>query len=115
MTNEEINIVMKLDILNSELRCKNYDCDKEVIFCSQCSNVKYSDEEIADALRYAIGCIEKELPVKPIESRIGTLIETPEKVTWKTGFVCPVCGNTVKKYGRCSNRLCGQFIDWGDN
>lgn len=58
MTKQEEQKIV-LDILKAELRCKSVDCDKNVIFCSQCSNVKYSDEEIADALRYAIECIEK--------------------------------------------------------
>lgn len=58
MTKQEEQKIM-LDILKAELRCKNIDCDRNIIFCSECSNIKFSDEEIADALRYAIECIEQ--------------------------------------------------------
>lgn len=56
------------------------------------------------ALATAIECCEKQIPKKPIFSRLYAT--TPD-------MNCPVCGNMLITYPKHCEE-CGQKIDWGD-
>lgn len=77
-------------------------------------DTKATADEYMEMTKLVSDAILKQIPKEPKITKIATLIDTPEKITWGKSFTCPVCGETVKQFGRCSNRFCGQQIKWND-
>ena len=65
------------------------------------------------AFEMAIDAIGKQIPKKPIKTKIATLNKSPEAVSWESIHCCPRCkSNLVSQYKYCPQ--CGLEIDWED-
>ena len=65
------------------------------------------------AFEMAIDAIEKHIPKKPIKTKIATLNESPEAISWEAIHCCPRCeSNLAPQYKYCPQ--CGLEIDWED-
>lgn len=65
------------------------------------------------AFEMAIDAIEKQVPKKPINTKIATLNKSPEAISWESIHCCPICkSNLVSQYKYCPQ--CGLEIDWSD-
>lgn len=69
--------------------------------------------DYAVAFEMAIDAIEKQVPKKPIKTKIATLNKSPEAISWESIHCCPRCkSNLVSQYKYCPQ--CGLEIDWSD-
>ena len=66
------------------------------------------------AFEMAIDAIEKQIPKKPIKTKIATLNKSPEAISWESIHCCPRCeSNLAPQYKYCPQ--CGLEIDWSDD
>lgn len=66
------------------------------------------------AFEMAIEALEKQIPKKPIKTKIATLNKSPEAISWESIHCCPRCkSNLAQEYKYCPQ--CGLEIDWGDD
>ena len=83
--------------------------------------IKYAKEnilaytsEMAEFKALAIDAIEKQIPKKPIKTKIATLNKSPEAVSWESIHCCPRCeSNLAPEYKYCPQ--CGLEIDWSED
>ena len=69
--------------------------------------------DYAVAFEMAIDALEKQMPKKPIKTKIATLNKSPEAISWESIHCCPRCkSNLVSQYKYCPQ--CGLEIDWSD-
>lgn len=69
--------------------------------------------DYAVAFEMAIDALEKQMPKKPIKTKIATLNKSPEDISWESIHCCPRCkSNLVSQYKYCPQ--CGLEIDWSD-
>ena len=65
------------------------------------------------AFEMAIDAIEKQVPKKPIKTKIATLNKSPEAISWESIHCCPRCeSNLAPQYKYCPQ--CGLEIDWSE-
>ena len=65
------------------------------------------------AFEMAIDALEKQIPKKPIKTKIATLNKSPEAISWESINCCPRCeSNLAPQYKYCPQ--CGLEIDWED-
>ena len=65
------------------------------------------------AFEMAIDAISKQIPKKPIKTKIATLNKSPEAISWESIHCCPRCKSSlVSQYKYCPQ--CGLEIDWSD-
>ena len=65
------------------------------------------------AFEMAIDAIEKQIPKKPIKTKIATLNKSPEAISWESIHCCPRCeSNLAPQYKYCPQ--CGLKIEWED-
>ena len=69
--------------------------------------------DYAVAFEMAVDALEKQMPKKPIKTKIATLNKSPEAISWESIHCCPRCkSNLVSQYKYCPQ--CGLEIDWSD-
>ena len=65
------------------------------------------------AFEAAVDALEKQIPKKPIKTKIATLNKSPEAISWESIHCCPRCeSNLASQYKYCPQ--CGQEIEWED-
>ena len=69
--------------------------------------------DYAVAFEAAVDALEKQIPKKPIKTKIATLNKSPEAISWESIHCCPRCeSNLAPQYKYCPQ--CGLEIDWSD-
>ena len=69
--------------------------------------------EYYEAIELAVEALEKQVPKKPIKTKIATLNKSPEAISWESTYCCPRCeSNLASQYKYCPQ--CGLMIDWSD-
>ena len=65
------------------------------------------------AMNIVSEALEKQIPKKPIKTKIATLNKSPEAISWESIHCCPRCeSNLAPQYKYCPQ--CGLEIDWSD-
>lgn len=72
--------------------------------------------QYATAQSIALDCIEKQIPKKPMVSKIVmfSITNGERKEEIVSHYHCPVCGRIVYEYDCCADNNCRQKIDWSD-
>ena len=69
--------------------------------------------DYAVAFEAAVDALEKQIPKKPIKTKIATLNKSPEAISWESTYCCPRCkSNLAPQYKYCPQ--CGLMIDWSE-
>ena len=69
--------------------------------------------EYYEAIELAVEALEKQMPKKPIKTKIATLNKSPEAISWEQIHCCPRCeSNLAPQYKYCPQ--CGLEIDWSE-
>ena len=85
--------------------------DEAIKFAKE--NILAYTSEMAEFKALAIEAIEKQIPKKPIKTKIATLNKSPEAISWESINCCPRCeSNLAPQYKYCPQ--CGLEIDWED-
>ena len=85
--------------------------DEAIKFAKE--NILAYTSEMAEFKALAIEALEKQMPKKPIKTKIATLNKSPEAISWEQIHCCTRCeSNLAPQYKYCPQ--CGLEIDWSD-